>query len=76
MKIGTKRIEEIREKKIRKTMKKKGLFNPKDTIIEPSSNKEKLEYLNLRKLKPLAIDLYNGTKGLIDHVQTFLSHIH
>lgn len=51
-------------------MKKQGLLDPADAIIEPLFIKQILEYLNPRKLKPLAIDIYiyDETKDSIDDV--------
>lgn len=66
-----KRMEEIIKKKIRKVMKKKGLLDLIDAVIEPPFTKKILEYPNLKKLKPSVIDPYNGTKDLINHVETF-----
>lgn len=62
MKTRRKRIKKIMKQNIMKAMKEKGLLNPIDAVIKPSFTKEILKYLDPGKLKPLAIDPYNGTK--------------
>lgn len=57
-------------------MKEKGLFDLSNIIIKPLFANEILEYPNLRKLKPLVIDPYDGIKDPIDHLQTFKSHMY
>lgn len=71
-----KRMEKIMEKKIKKVMKEKRLQDPIDLMIKPPFTKKILEYMNSEKLKPPAINLYNGTNDLNDHIQTFQSHMH
>lgn len=71
-----KKIEEIIEKKIMKTIKEKELLGLIEVVTEPPFTKELLEYPNLGKLKPPAIDSFDGTKDPIDHVHTFQLHMH
>lgn len=66
-----KMLEEIMEKKIKKSIKKKSLLNLNDVVIEFPFTKEILEHLNLGKLNPPSIDPYDGIKDPIDYVQTF-----
>lgn len=61
-------MKEIKEKKIRKAIKEKVLFDPNDMVIELPFTKKILKYPNSKKLKPPAIDPCNGTKDFINHV--------
>lgn len=62
------------EKKIRSRMREKGLLDLTNVVIDPPFTKKVMEYPNSSKTEPPPIDLYDGTKDLVDHVQTFLSH--
>lgn len=44
-------------------MRKKGLLDPVDAVIDPSFTKEVLEYSNSEKLKPSAIDPFHDQKN-------------
>lgn len=52
-------------------MKEKRLLDPIDAVIEFLFTKEILGILESEDLKSPAINPYNYTKDLIDHVQTF-----
>lgn len=69
------KLEGIMERKIRSCIRKEGLANSFDIIMEPPLTKEIMVYPNNGKLKPLPINPYNGTKDPVDHVQTFQSHM-
>lgn len=71
-----KKMKEIIERKIKKSIKEKDLLAPNEVVIKPPFTKETLECPNPGKLKPSSIDPYDGTKDPIDHVQTFQSHMY
>lgn len=53
------------EKKIRNCMKKKGLLNPTDIVIDPPFIKEVMEYPNSGKCKSSPIDPYAKPRTLL-----------
>lgn len=53
--------------KDKKYMRKKGLLDPTDVVIDPPFTKRIMAYPNSSKLKSLPIDPYDGTKESIDH---------
>lgn len=63
-KIWEKRLEKIIEKKIRSCMKKKGLMDSTNVVIDPPLTKKTMAYPNINKLKPPPIDLHDRTKDL------------
>lgn len=52
-------------------MRKRRLVDSFDVVMEASFIEKIMTYLNSGKLKPPPIDLYNGTKDLVDDMQTF-----
>lgn len=62
MKTGKNKLEKIVKKKMRSCMREKGLLDLTDAAIDPSFTREILVYPNIKKLKPLPIDPYDGTR--------------
>lgn len=52
-------------------MRKKGLLDSTNIIINPPFTNEVITYPNSGKLEPLPINSYDGTKDPTDHIQTF-----
>lgn len=56
------------EKKIKNYMRRKGLLDPTNVVINPHFTKEIMKYPKSEKLKPPPINPYDGTKDPIDYI--------
>lgn len=56
-------------------MRKKGLLDLMDVVIDRPFIKKVIEYHNSNKLKLPPINLYDGIKDLINSIQAFQSHM-
>lgn len=65
------KLENIMDRKIRSSMRERGLLDSADMVMKSPSTKEIMAYPNIDKLKPPPINPYDGTKDPMDYMQMF-----